>query len=331
MSSSALFPVSDGAAPTQRDRLALLLSGGHLGSIAIIVLLCAVGFLIKPAFLSPSNIWSVLSITAMLAIASSGQTLVIVSGNQGIDLSVGAIMTFAALLVSGITGSSDAALPVAVATAIGMGAAVGLVSGIGVHMLGLYPLIMTLGVSFVVEGLGLIYAQARAPSMPSRLVEAVGDGRIAGIPWIIVLAIVVAIGMTLGLRRTRYGQMLYLVGANARAARAAGISTGKVLIATYIMSGVLSAIAGVLLFGFAGAANLSLGALYTMMSVAAVVIGGASLSGGKGSYIGTLFGALIFTLLTNLLITLGFNTALRYIVSGLVLVVVLFATSREEN
>lgn len=302
----------------------------HGTGLAIVLALAVVGACVNPAFLSASNVWSVLSIAAMLSIASAGQTLVILSGNQGIDLSVGTVMTFAALLVSGIAGTSDAGLLPASAAAVAMGALVGLVNGLGVQMLRLYPLVMTLGVAFAVDGLGLVYAQARAPSMPGRVIETLGVGRVAGVPWIVIVALVVGLAMVLMLTRSRYGRMLYLVGTNVRAARAAGVPTGRILVATYVASGVLSAIAGVILFGFAGSVNLSLGAPYTMMSVAAVVIGGASLSGGKGSFVGTVLGAIIFTLLTNLLITLGFSSALRYIASGLVLYAVLLATSREQ-
>ncbi|SDN35461.1 ABC transporter permease [Ensifer sp. YR511] len=301
----------------------------HSASLGIIGALALVGFAINPAFLSGANVWSVLSIAAMLSIASAGQTLVILSGNQGIDLSVGTIMTFAALLVSGIAGSSDAGMLPATAAAVAMGGLVGLLNGLGVQVLRLYPLIMTLGISFAVEGLGLIYAQARAPSMPGQFIETIGVGRIWGVPWVVVIAAGLLAAMTALLRHSRYGRMLYLVGTNIRAAQAAGVPAARVVIGTYVASGILSALAGVVLFGFAGSVNLSLGAPYTMMSVAAVVIGGVSLSGGNGGFAGTLLGAIIFTLLTNLLITLGFSSALRYIASGLVLFAVLLATSRD--
>ncbi|MCR6497406.1 ABC transporter permease [Shinella sp. CPCC 101442] len=318
---------SEGQAGTFRT----LLLFPHAGSFTIIAGLALTGFVINPAFLSATNLWSVLSIAAMLSIASAGQTLVILSGNQGIDLSVGTIMTCAALLVSGIGGTSDGALAPAVAAALILGAAIGLLNGLGVQVLRLYPLIMTLGVSFAVEGLGLVYAQARAPSMPGRFIETLGVGRFWGVPWIVIVAAGLAIALTLLLRYSRYGRMLYFVGSNIRAARAAGVPTARVVIGAYMASGILSALAGVVLFGFAGSVNLSLGAPYTMMSVAAAVIGGASLSGGQGSFAGTVLGAIIFTLLTNLLITLGFSPALRYIASGLVLFAVLLATSRETS
>lgn len=303
----------------------------HGGSLLIIALLCAAGWLIKPAFLSPMNIWAVLAISSLLAIASAGQTLVIVSGNQGIDLSVGSIMTLSALIVSGMAGSSNELLPMALATVLVLGTAIGLVNGVGMRFLGLYPLVVTLGVSFVVEGIALVYAQSRAPQMPGTLIENIGIGRFLGIPWLVVICAIVAVLMTVLLRYTRFGRQLYLVGSNVRAARAAGVPVTRVLLLTYAASGALAALSGVLLYGYVASANLSIGAPYTMMSIAAAVIGGAALSGGTGSFIGTMLGALIFSLLTNLLITLGLGPALRYAISGLVLILVLFATSRDAN
>ncbi|QFQ86679.1 ABC transporter permease [Paracoccus kondratievae] len=315
----------------QRLSLAASLRGlPHAAPLAVIAGLCLAGAMINPGFLTQGNIVGVLAAAAMLALASAGQTLVILSGNQGYDLSVGSVMTISALLVSGIAGASDAALPQAALLALAVGALVGLLNGLGVHFLKLYPLIVTLGVSFAVEGIGLVYAQTRAPSLPGSVLETLGVGSIMGLPWVVVMALLVALGLTLMLRRSRFGQMLYMVGANTRAARAAGVPVARILIGTYLLSGLLSAFAGILLYGFAGSVNLSLGAPYTMMSVTAVVIGGASLAGGRGSYIGTCLGALIFAVLTNLLISFGFGVALRYVVSGLVLLVVLSVTSREK-
>ncbi|MFT3988907.1 ABC transporter permease [Aestuariivirga sp.] len=303
----------------------------HVGSIAILLALCIAGRLATPNFLSEANIWAVLSISAMLAVASAGQTLVIISGNQGIDLSVGAIMTLSALMVSGMAGASNAELPAAIALVATAGTAIGLVSGLGVRFLGLYPLVVTLGVSFVVEGIALVYAQARPPSMPGSVIEALGIGRYLGVPWVVIVGAVLAVLMTLLLRFTRFGKQLYLVGSNPRAAHSAGIPVSRVLLLSYAGSGLLAAMAGVLLYGFVGSVNLSIGAPYTMMSIAAAVIGGCALSGGTGSFIGTVLGAIIFSLLTNFLITLGLSSALRYAISGLVLILVLFATSRDVN
>ncbi|MFC3058617.1 ABC transporter permease [Paenirhodobacter populi] len=303
----------------------------HVGSLGIILALLILGQLVNPSFLSPMNLWAVLSVSALLAVASAGQTLVIISGNQGIDLSVGSVMTLTALIVSGMAGSSDAAVPMALAVVLGLGTLIGLANGIGARFLGLYPLVVTLGGSFVVEGLGLVYARSRPPQMPGPMIENIGIGRFLGIPWLVLIGAVVTVAMTLLLRKSRYGRQLYLVGSNIRAASAAGIPVTRVLLTTWAASGFLAAFAGVLLYGYVASANLSVGAPYTMMSIAAAVIGGTALSGGAGSFVGTVLGAVIFSLITNLLIMLGLGPALRYAISGLVLILVLFATSRDAR
>ncbi|MBE2274801.1 MAG: ABC transporter permease [Rhodobacteraceae bacterium] len=301
----------------------------HAGSLGMILLLLVAGRLVNPSFLSPMNLWAVLSVSALLAVASAGQTLVILSGNQGIDLSVGAIMTLTALMVSGMAGSSDEAVPLTLAVVLALGALIGLANGIGVRFLALYPLVVTLGVSFVIEGLALVYAQSQPPQMPGPLIESIGIGRFFGIPWLVVIGAVMTVLMTLLLRFTRYGRQLYLVGSNIRAAQMAGVPVTRVVLTTYAASGLLAAVAGVLLYGYVASANLSIGAPYTMMTIAATVIGGTALSGGSGSFIGTVLGAVIFSLISNLLIMLGLGPALRYAISGLVLIAVLFATSRD--
>ncbi|RWR15313.1 ABC transporter permease [Paenirhodobacter populi] len=303
----------------------------HVGSLGIILALLILGQFVNPSFLSPMNLWAVLSVSALLAVASAGQTLVIISGNQGIDLSVGSVMTLTALIVSGMAGSSDAAVPMALAVVLGLGTLIGLANGIGARFLGLYPLVVTLGVSFVVEGLGLVYARSRPPQMPGPMIENIGIGRFLGIPWLVLIGAAVTVAMTLLLRKSRYGRQLYLVGSNIRAASAAGIPVTRVLLTTWAASGFLAAFAGVLLYGYVASANLSVGAPYTMMSIAAAVIGGTALSGGAGSFVGTVLGAVIFSLITNLLIMLGLGPALRYAISGLVLILVLFATSRDAR
>jgi len=302
-------------------------------SLALIaaLILCAIGAFLSPTFLTFSNLWSVLAITSMLTIASAGQTLIILSGNQGIDLSVGAVMTLTALMASSLTGGSDFNLIYAVAAALAIGATVGLINFIGVYLVGLYPIVMTLGTSFAVMGLAFLYVQAQGPSQPSSLLVELGVGRIGQVPWMVVLGAVVVGLISFVLHFTRYGTKLYLIGTSHRAARAAGLPVARLLSLTYMTAGALSGFAGVILYGFAGSVNLSIGQPYMLMSIAAAVIGGVTLSGGRGTYIGTAIGALVFTLLTNLLITAGLSTALRDIFSGLVLIAVLATTSREND
>jgi ribose transport system permease protein len=297
---------------------------------AIIVVLFALGAAISPNFLSPTNVWGILSVASLLAIASAGQTIVIVSGSQGIDLSVGPVMTLAALMVSGLSASLDQNLPFAVLAVVLVCTLVGALNFVGVYIVGVYPLIMTLGMGFVLAGGAFVYAQDHGPSLPPQLLLTAGGSKLGPVPWLVVIAVAVFLVLGAVLRWTRYGRQLYLVGANPRAARRSGIPVARVYLLSYVLSSLLAGLGGILLFGFAGSVNLSIGQPYTLMSIAAAVIGGAALTGGRGMISGSMLGAIVFTVLSNLLIVLGFGTASRQMLSGVILVLILALTAREK-
>jgi ribose transport system permease protein len=305
-------------------------SGLLLPLVAIAVLLGA-GALISPGFVSVSNIMALLSAASILGVASAGQTIVIISGNQGLDLSIGPVMTLSALLASGIGASTDANLPIAFIAIFAACATVGVANFIGVFYVGIYPLIMTLGMGFVVQGALLVYIQARGSSVPAPLILEVGGGKIAGIPILVIVAAATFALLALLMNTTRFGRRVYLVGSNSRAARLSGTPVAQVSCAAYVLSSLLAGIGGVLLFGYAGNVNLSIGDPYTLLSIAATVVGGTSLAGGKGSVIGSLLGAIIFIILTNMLVVLGLSQALRYVLTGLLLIGILAVAARESR
>jgi len=147
----------------------------------------------------------------------------------------------------------------------------------------------------------------------------------------VITAAITGLIMSAVLRSSRFGQRLYLVGTNPRAARLSGIPVTQVYLKSYVLAALLSGFAGVLLFGFAGSANLSVGDPYTLLSIAAAVIGGTALTGGRGTVLGSYLGAIVFTVLSNLLIVLGMTTAVRQVVSGIVLIAILAVTARERD
>jgi ribose transport system permease protein len=306
-------------------------AAGLLLPLGIAVVLFAIGAAVTPNFVSPSNVWSLLSIASLLALASIGQTMIIISGNQGVDLSVGAVMTFGALIASATGGSLDANLPLAVLEVTLMSACVGLVNFCGIYFVGIYPLIMTLGMAFVVSGAAFVYVQAQAPSIPSPILLALGGGKLGPVPWMVILAAIGLAVMSWVCTRTRYGRRLYLVGANQRAARLSGIPVATVYLITYTLGSVLAGLCGILLFGFAGSVNLQIGEAYTLMSIATAVVGGTALTGGRGTLVGSYLGALVFTTLANLLMVLGLSTAIRSVLSGVALIAILVATARESK
>lgn len=298
--------------------------------LAIIVVLLGLGARISPGFVSLSNIMALLSAASILAVASAGQTIVIISGNQGLDLSIGPLMTLSALLASGIGASTDANLPFALIAIVAACATVGVANFVGTFYVGIYPLIMTLGMGFVVQGGSLVYIQARGSSVPAPLILEVGGGKIAGVPILVIVVAAIFALLTLLMNTTRFGRRIYLVGSNSRAARLSGTPVARVSCAAYVLSSLLAGVGGVLIFGYAGNVNLSIGDPYTLLSIAAAVVGGTSLAGGRGSVVGSLLGAVIFIILTNMLVVLGLSQALRYVLTGLLLIVILAATARES-
>jgi len=299
--------------------------------VGTIVALLVLAGVTAPNFVQPSNLWSLMSIASILALAAFGQTIVIVSGSQGIDLSVGPVMTLATILVSSISASADANLVQAVLVVIVVCAIIGTINFIGVFYIGIYPLIMTLGMAFVTAGVVVLYAQARGSALPSPLMLQIGAGKVGPVPITVLIVGVLLVLLTVILRRSRFGRQLFLVGSNPRAAELAGVPVARVTWLAYVAGSVLAGLAGILLFGYAGATNLSIGEPYTLLSIAASVVGGTALSGGKGTLVGVALGAITFIVLTNLLVALGLSPALRDVATGILLIAVLSVTARESG
>jgi ribose transport system permease protein len=208
---------------------------------------------------------------------------------------------------------------------------VGLVTGIGVGIFRVHPLIMTLGMSFVVLGLANIWQLQNAASgtgVPADL-RAVGSNLAFEIvPWSLVVFVPVAAFILLLLRRTGYGRMLYAIGDNPVAARLSGARSWQVLTLLYVISAILAAIAGFLISGLNNVASVTLADSYVLPSVAAAVIGGTSILGGRGGFVGTIVGALILTVVESLLSSLGYPEAVRQVLFGAIIVAVAAAYTR---
>ncbi|MDB5531332.1 MAG: inner-rane translocator [Devosia sp.] len=299
--------------------------------IAIFTLLMlVVGQAMTPGFAQPSQLVSLLRIAAFLGFISAGQTLVILAGNEGIDLSVGSIVTVAAIIVFALNGTIG--LSLAIVLALGAGALVGFLNGLGIAGLGLQPLMMTLGMAGVVKGAVLVVTGGRPTGTENQgLTAFVTQPWIAGVPGTVLLWLALGIALHIFLTRSPYGKSIYAYGANARAARLAGMRTRAISIATYTASGLLAAVGGVVLLGYTGSVFINLGEPYTLPSIAAVVIGGTLLSGGAGSYWGTMTGALMLTVLQSFLIMLGLPEFARQITYGALLVMVLAIYSRANE
>lgn len=283
----------------------------------ILVVLLAVCEIVSSGYLSSQQFGTILRFAAPLAVLAAGQTLVMLTG--GIDLSVANTATAAAYIMAG-QGTQGTARAVLFALLVGL--IIGSVNGLGVGVFGVNPLIMTLGMAGITIGLLTVAAQsflAGAPLVPS-FVRELSAGNIVGpLPNSLLLWIGLSALILLGLRYSGYGRMLYAVGDNPVACRLAGVRTWQVLMVTYILCGMLAAVAGLLLVGLTNAADLSLANSYLLPSVAAVVIGGTSIFGGLGSYSGTIMGAIILTVLDSLLTLLKAEQSLKQILYGAII------------
>jgi ribose transport system permease protein len=254
-----------------------------------------------------------------LAILAASQTMTMLTG--GIDLSVGIVATMASfVMATQVASGLDPA--VAIPLALGCAALAGLASGIGVALFRVHPLIMTLAVAIVVEGLLLVYQRgvlgvsAQIPEVISWLGTGISFGVIPN-SLLVFVPLALLIGFTL--KRTGFGRNLYAIGDNEGAARLAGVRVWQVLILLYVISAVLAGIGGLVYVGLIKATTLSLAVPLMLPSVAAAVIGGTSIFGGRGGYTGTIVGALILQVLASMLTVLRIEEGTRRIIYGLII------------
>jgi len=296
--------------------------------IALLGVLVVVSELVRPGVVSTQ--WAGVMIRAAipLSILAACQTLAMLTG--GIDLSVGAVASMSGFVVATFV-SSPGGWPLGIVVALVAAILAGLLTGIGVGVFRVHPLIMTLGMSFVVLGLANVWQLARVQTgtgTPEELRWLGSATFLEILPHSLLVFVPVAILVLLGLRRTGYGRLLYAIGDNPIAARLSGARGWQVLIVLYVVSAVLAAIAGFLYSGLTNVASVSLVDSAVLPSVAAAVIGGTSIMGGRGGYGGTIVGALILTVISSLLSSLGYTEAVRQVLFGSIIVVVAAAYTR---
>jgi ribose transport system permease protein len=296
------------------------------------VLLFVVGDLLAPGFASYGSVMNILRNAAFLGVIAAGQTIVILAGGEGIDLSVGKVATFAAIVVAQVSQGSDDRLLMAVVVAVVASAGIGLVNGAGVAYLRIPPLVMTLGMVAVVQGIIRVYSggqpEGRAPASLAGLVNARTVFGVRGSVWVWLLVAILVIWL---LRGTTFGRRVYALGANRETAYLSAIDVQRNLVVVYITSSVFAALGGVMLLGFSGSASISLADGYQLISIAAVVIGGTTLAGGVGGYLGTVIGAVVLQALTSLLVALNIAAAGRQVVNGVILIVLLSVYGRQRR
>jgi ribose transport system permease protein len=304
-----------------------------LYAIVAAILLFVVGDIVRPGFASFAGVGSVLVVASFVGFVAAGQMFVILVG--GIDLSVPWVLNAAAIVMATSTGGADSLLPLGLAATLGMGIVVGLINGIGVAAFGVPAVVMTLAMNGIMEGLTLGLSNgmtcSACASYAPPLVQRAVHGQIFGVPAVLYVWLVVILLVSFALKFTVFGRVTYAVGNSARVSYLAGVRVGAVTMALYALSGFFSALAGIMLVGFGGQAALGMGDPYLFQSIAAVVIGGVYILGGRGGYIGTVAGTVTLVALVSVLLAMNMPDYGRSIVYGVIILGLLLAYGREEQ
>lgn len=306
----------------------------------LVVLLVAAEFL-SPGFLKLNHMETVLRQVAFLGIVSIGQTLVILTG--GIDLSIQYTLVLSNVVSAQImAGQQENAIP-ALLIAVCIGLVVGLMNGLGIYLLNIPPMIMTLAVGTAVYGVAYIYCNGAPKGYASPVIANIANGRIGelfesgsllsrlDINGTILLWIVLSILAIVVLKFTVFGRAIYAIGVNRQAARYSGVHVPGTILAVYAISGILAAITGVLFVGYTGTSYLSTAASYNMDSIASVVIGGTSIVGGIGGYVGTIAGVMVMTVISSIMTIVNMAESGKKIISGMILIVLLVSVYRKKK
>jgi ribose transport system permease protein len=313
-----------GPNPLQR-----LTETGHVGLLVAIALLVIVGLVTRPdAFATASNLISILSLAATIGVITVGATFVIIGG--GIDLSVGAIMALASVWATTVATQEFGPF-VMMLCALLVGTGTGLVNGLLIAYGRLVPFIATLAMLVAARGLAQRMSDRKTQLIQpdNSLIVELSTTRWLGVPLMVyIFALVVALGWIL-LNRTTFGRRTYAVGGNPEAARLAGINVRLHTTLLYTLSGLCCGIAAILIMARTTTGSSTHGDLYELDAIAAVIIGGTLLTGGRGTIIGSILGLLIFTLITNLFILNGLNTSDQLIAKGLIIVVAVLLQRRN--
>lgn len=273
-------------------------------------------------FFTTNNLLTIGLQTSVIAIIALGQTFVLIT--TGIDLSIGSNMAIAGIVTS-LALVSGVSIPIAVCAGLAVGAFSGLVNGLMIVLGDLPPFVVTLGSMSIVRGIALVITNGIPISGLPKAFRYIGNGKVAGIPFAIIVMLVLTLVFGFILSKTKLGTSIYACGSNLESARLSGINTKKTLITVYVFSGFLAACAGVILTSRIASGQPGAGMGYELYAVASAVIGGTSLAGGEGIISGTLIGALVIGVLRNGLNLMGVSAFVQEILIGVVIILAVFA------
>ncbi len=303
-------------------------AGRNLGLVAVLVLLAIVGIATADTFLTTSNLLTILTSASIIGVLTVGVTFVIIGG--GIDLSVGKVMALASVWATTVaTQSFGPLVMVFCALAVGIGA--GLVNGLLIAYGRIVPFIVTLAMLISAQGLAERISGRRSQIVTDPVIAGIANTRLLGIPLLVyIFAAVVAVGWVV-LNRTTFGRRTFAIGGNPEAARLAGLDVKRHTILLYMVSGLCCGIAAIMIASLTTTGSSTHGTLYELDAIAAVIIGGTLLSGGRGTLIGSILGVLVFTTITNLFVLNNLAVEVQNIAKGVIIVAAVLIQARARR
>lgn len=299
-----------------------------VGLVVVLLLLVVVGTATSGTFLTGSNLRNILVSSSVIGVVTVGATLVIIGG--GIDLSVGAIVALASVWATTLqTQSYGPAVMIVCALLVGAGA--GLVNGVLVAYGRLVPFIATLAMLVAARGLAARMAQNRTQLVTQNAIKNIAVTDVLGVPLLVIVLVAVGVVGWLLLNRTTFGRRVFAIGGNAEAARLAGIDVRRTTLLLYALSGTCCGIAAVMIMARTTTGSSTHGNLYELDAIAAAIIGGTLLSGGRGNIVGALLGVLVFTMITNIFILNNLSTDVQNIAKGAIIVAAVLIQRRTAR
>lgn len=302
-----------------------------LGVYAFLIVLIVGSKTVSSSFGTLGFARTVIALSAFTAVVAFGQFVVVLTG--GLDLSIPNVMTASSVILTGLSLGINARVWWVLPLVLAVGTVIGIVNGLGIVYLKLSPVVMTLAVNVVLSGVVLVYTNGTPKgSTPQVIVKAI-QGKVFGgaVPNIIILLIVFTIIGTILINQTVFGRYVYAVGSNREVAYLSGVRVNRVIVAVYAISGLCAALAGVMLAGYGNQSFLGLGDPYLLLSLAAVVVGGANILGGRGLYLGVLGGAIILTTITTTLSGTSLPEAVKQIVYAVAIIAAVLAARQQQS
>ena len=298
------------------------------GMIIAFVFVCAAIAMLSPVFLTVNNLLNVIRQSSIIGVMAVGVTFVILSG--GIDLSVGSVMAVSGMIAAGSL-QNGAGVGVAILIALAVGIACGLANGLMVTLAGITPFVVTLGMMSIARGLTLLYSQGYPISGFSDTFRFVGGGYILGIPFPVIIFLVTVVVAWAVLTQTRLGRYTYAIGGNEETVKLSGINSNFYKTMVYVISGATAGIAALILTSRLNSAGPTAGLTYELTVIASVVIGGTSLSGGRGTVWGSLIGALLIAVINNGMNLLGISPYFQELARGVIIILAVYIDRLREQ